>query len=176
METINHYLKNGQVLTIREAQVEDAPYILNYVESISGESNFLTFGPGDFDHSLPDEESLIAKFLDTDNLLFIVGTIDEKIVALLNFKGGPRPRVQHRGEFSMSVSKAFWGQGVGSLMLDTFIEWARASHIVKKIDLMVRTDNQRAIRLYEGKGFIYEGTISKEFFVDGRYDDLNLIG
>jgi RimJ/RimL family protein N-acetyltransferase len=76
----------------------------------------------------------------------------------------------------MSVSKAFWGQGVGSLMLDTLIEWARANQIVKKIDLMVRTDNQRAIRLYEGKGFVYEGTMHKEFFVDGRYYDLHWMG
>jgi RimJ/RimL family protein N-acetyltransferase len=40
----------------------------------------------------------------------------------------------------------------------------------------VRTDNERAIRLYEGKGFVYEGTMRKEFFVDGRYYDLHWMG
>lgn len=176
MEPQSHIIKNGQVLIIRAAEVQDAQAILNYVEAISGESNFLTFGPGEFEHSIEDEESTVANFRDKDNLLFILGTIDEKIVALLNFTAGKRPRVQHRGEFAMSVSKAYWGRGIGSLMLDALIEWAQASQIVRKIDLMVRTDNKAAIRLYESKGFVYEGTMRKEFFVDGRYYDLHWMG
>jgi RimJ/RimL family protein N-acetyltransferase len=169
-------MKNGQELVIREAQVEDAQSILNYIESISGESNFLTFGPGDFEHSLQDEEALLAKILETDNALFIVGTIDAKIASVLVFNAGQRPRVRHRGEFSMSVSRDYWGQGIGSLMLDALIDWAKAGNIIRKIDLMVRTDNERAIRLYEGKGFLFEGTLHKEFFVDGRYYDLHWMG
>lgn len=176
MEAQTHKIKDGKVLSIRDAQVEDAPSILSTVQTISGESDYLTFGPGEFDHSLSQEESHLARFLSTDNLLFILGTIDENIVALLNFSAGQRPRVRHRGEVSMSVSKAYWGLGIGSLMLGTLIEWARASQIVKKIDLQVRTDNQRAISLYEGKSFVYEGTMHKELFLDGRYYDLHWMG
>lgn len=176
MKSQNHTLKDGQVLTIREVEVEDAQAILNYVETISGESSFLTFGPGEFEHTLAEEESIIGNYLMTENMLFIVGTINVNIVALLNFSARQRPRIQHRGEVSMSVSKAYWGQGIGSLMMDAFIEWARESQIVKKINLQVRTDNERAIRLYEGKGFANEGTMHKEFFVDGRYYDLHWMG
>lgn len=176
MKSQNHTLRDGQVLTIREVEVEDAQAILNYIATISGESNFLTFGPGEFEHSLTEEESIISKYLITENMLFMVGTINDNIVALLNFSARQRPRIRHRGEVSMSVNKAYWGQRIGSLMLDYFIEWARDTQIIKKIDLQVRTDNERAIRLYEGKGFVYEGTMHKEFFVDGRYYDLHCMG
>ena len=71
----------------------------------------------------------------------------------------------------MSVRKRYWGLGIGSLMLDTLIDWAKGTQIVKKINLRVRTDNERAIALYERKGFVIEGTIRKQVFLDGTYFD-----
>ena len=76
----------------------------------------------------------------------------------------------------MSVRKQYWGLGIGSLMLDTLIAWAQDTQIVKKINLRVRTDNQRAIRLYERKGFVIEGTSRKEILLDGSYFDHHWMG
>jgi RimJ/RimL family protein N-acetyltransferase len=61
-------------------------------------------------------------------------------------------------------------------MLDTLIAWERNIRIVKKIDLHVRTDNQRSILLYEHKGFVNEGTIRKEIFLGSRYFDHHWMG
>ncbi|MCP4535682.1 MAG: GNAT family N-acetyltransferase [Chloroflexi bacterium] len=47
------------------------------------------------------------------------------IVAALYFSGGCRPHIRHRDKFSMSVRKQYWGLGIGSLMLDTLIDWAQ---------------------------------------------------
>jgi RimJ/RimL family protein N-acetyltransferase len=76
----------------------------------------------------------------------------------------------------MSVRKQYWGFGIGSLMLDALIGWARDIQIVKKINLRVRTDNQRAILLYKRKGFVIEGTIHKEILLDGKYFDHHWMG
>ncbi len=176
MEPRNYELKNGRVLLIREAAVEDARAVLDYVHEISGESDFLSFGPGEFEITEPEEQEFVGKCLASDNQLFILGSIDDTIVAMLIFSAGRRPRVRHSGEFSMSVRKQYWGLGIGSLMLDTLIEWARSTQIVKKINLRVRTDNQRAILLYEHKGFVIEGTIRKEILLDGKYFDHHWMG
>ncbi len=90
-------------------------------------------------------------------------------MSALTFTAGERPRVRHRGEFGISVRKEYWGLGIASLMLDRLLDWARRSGIVTKINLRVRVDNLRAIRLYERKGFVREGTISREAVVDGEY-------
>ena len=76
----------------------------------------------------------------------------------------------------MSVRKSYWGLGIGSFMLDVLIEWAKGTEIVKKINLRVRTDNQGSISLYERKGFVIEGTIRKDIFVDGKYFDHHWMG
>ena len=171
MEPSEYQLKNGHDLLIREAKVKDAGKLLRFVNEISSESDFLTFGPGEFELSDTEEEDFIRDCLSSDNQLFLLGSIDDTIVAILHFSGGLRPRIRHSGEFGMSVRKKLWGFGIGSFMLDTFINWAKESKIISKINLRVRTDNQNAIHLYEKKGFTVEGTIHKEVFLDGKYFD-----
>jgi RimJ/RimL family protein N-acetyltransferase len=76
----------------------------------------------------------------------------------------------------MSVLQSYWGLGVASALIDALLEWAGATRIVTKLNLRVRTDNQRAIALYERKGFRIEGTLTKDVFVDGSYYDNLLMG
>ena len=176
MQPRTHHLKNGLVLEIREAMPEDARALLEYVEAISGESDFLSFGPGEFELTEAEEAEFLRRYRVADTQLYLVGLIDDKLVSALTFSGGRRPRLRHSGEFGMSVRKKVWGLGIGSLMLDALIAWARETQIVKKINLRVRTDNQRAIFLYQGKGFEIEGTIRKEVFLDGQYFDHHWMG
>ena len=176
LEQRNYDLDNGRVLHIREATAEDAHAVLEYVEASSGESDFLSFGPGEFELSEAEEGDFLQKCREADNQLYILGLIEDTIVATLVFAAGRRPRVRHAGEFSLSVRKQYWGHGIGSLMLDTLIAWAMETCVVKKINLRVRTDNQRAILLYERKGFVKEGTIRKELFLGGRYFDDHWMG
>lgn len=176
LEPREHSLENGRTLLIREAAAKDAGALLEYVHGIAGESDFLSFGPGEFELTESEEEAFLARCLATDNLLYIIGLMDGAIVAGLHFEAGKRPRVRHAGEFGMSVSKRHWGLGIGSLMLDALIDWARGTGIVTKINLRVRTDNLRAIQLYKRKGFVIEGTIRREMLLDGTYYDHHLMG
>lgn len=176
MEPSTHELRDGSVLLVREAAVEDARAVLEFVNGISGESDFLTFGPGEFELTESEEEGFIRDCRASGNQLFILGSIDDSIVGILIFSAGRRPRVRHVGEFSMSVRKRNWDIGIGSIMLDTLLAWARNTHLVKKVNLRVRTDHQHAIRLYERKGFVNEGTIRKEIFLDGNYFDHHWMG
>jgi RimJ/RimL family protein N-acetyltransferase len=168
---ISHDIKNGLRLEIREAKVQDANAILDYIERISAESQFLTFGPGEFELSTIEEESYLKNCHESDNQVYIIGLVNDVIVGSLNFSAGRRSRVRHSGEFGMSVGKDYWGLGIGSRMLDALIRWAIEGQIIKKINLRVRTDNRRAIHLYQRKGFVIEGTIRKEIYIDGRYLD-----
>ena len=171
MESRRHQLADGRILLVREAEAEDARSVLDYVNVISGESDFLSFGPGEFELTESDEEEFLHKCQASDNQIYMLGMIDDALVSTLSFSGGRRPRLRHSGEFGISVLKAYWGLGIGSLMLDALIKWARETGVVKKINLRVRTDNRRAIRLYENKGFVIEGTIRKEILLHGQYYD-----
>jgi RimJ/RimL family protein N-acetyltransferase len=169
-------LEDGSILHIRQAAVDDARALLDYVHAISGESDFLTFGPGEFELTVPREEAFIRSCLASYNQIYLVGLVEDEMVAALIFSGGRRRRVRHSGELSMSVRKAFWGLGIGSRMLDALITWARDTRIVKKINLRVRADHHRAIRLYERKGFVREGTLRKGICLDDTFYDQHWMG
>jgi len=55
MEQRKVRLNDGRVLVIREAAAEDARALLTYVEAVSGESDFLSFGPGEFELTEAEE-------------------------------------------------------------------------------------------------------------------------
>ena len=171
-----HLLKNGSALLIRKAVVEEAPQLLQYMEAISQESDNLSFGPGEFGYSLAQEEETLLNMGKGDNTLFIVGVIDNNIVSVVTFSGGHRPRIRHRGEFGLSVRKDYWNLGIGGLMLDALIDWAKGSGVITKINLRVRCDNRPAIRLYETKGFLKEGTMRKDGLIRGEYFDYDFMG
>jgi RimJ/RimL family protein N-acetyltransferase len=158
-------------LVIREATVEDARSVLDYIHQVSGESDFLTFGPGELELTEQQEKDFLEKSVKTKNCLFILGPVNGKIASVLNFSGGQRKRIEHCGEFGITVQKQHWGMGIGSLMVDTLIAWAKNTEIIKKMNLRVRTDNEKAILLYEQKGFVKEGIVRKEIFIDGIFYD-----
>ncbi len=173
---VENQLRNGNLLVVCEATIADAKALIDFANAVSLESDFLTFGPGEFGLSLEDEITHIQTSRDTANRLFIIGKIDEAIITTLNFAAGRRPRTQHSGAFSMSVRKSHWGLGIGGLMVDTLITWARGTGIIKKINLCVRTDNKRAVHLYQGKNFIIEGTLQRELFIKDTYFDVHHMG
>ena len=175
MEPRSYELKNGSLL-IREAEAENAGALLAYIEDVSGESDFLTFGPGEFELTEREEAGFLRACRASENQVYLLALVGNEVVGTLNFSAGHRSRVKHSGELGMSVRKAYWGQGVGSSLLDTLLDWARQTGTIKKINLRVRTDNHRAILLYERKGFVKEGTIRKEIFLDGAYYDLEWMG
>jgi RimJ/RimL family protein N-acetyltransferase len=168
--------KDGRAFVIREAVADDAAAVKEYIERVSGQSDFLSFGAGEFEMGEAEEREFLGKCQAAPNELYILGQLDETIVSTLNFNAGHRPRTRHTGEFGVTVEESFWGLGIGSLMIDAMIRWARQTGLVKKINLRVRTDNPRAIALYQRKGFVHEGTIRREIILDGQFFDNHWMG
>ena len=158
-------------IKIREAVREDAPNFVDYLAKVGGETNFLTFGPGELTNSVSDEEASIEEKRTAINKTIIVAVVEDKVIGILSFTGGTRPRVQHIGEFGITVLKDYWDQGIGTEMVEQLIKWAKASNVVRKINLRVRSDNNRAIHVYKKLGFHHEGVTTRDFYIDGEFYD-----
>lgn len=155
-------------LEIRPARRADAAQIIEYVDRCSGESPFLSFEPGEFELAVEQEEAFLEDIGGRDNAVFLLAFVGGELAGNAVFQGGTRKKIRHAGEMSMLVRKRFWGRGIGGHMLDALIDWARASDVVTKIDLRVRDDNERAVRLYRSRGFVEEGRIARQVLDGGR--------
>jgi len=169
-------LRSGELLVIREAAAEDAPELLKYTEKIAGESDFLTFGPGELGITLEQEKAYLAGVASKNNALYIVAVLNGRIVGSLSFAGGSRPRTAHIGEFGVSVLKSHWGKGIGTELIRCLLQWCRESGVIRKVNLRVRADNLRAIQLYKKMGFQEEGMITRQFLLQGKFYDALLMG
>lgn len=170
------YLKNGDMVQIREAAKEDAPDLVAYLQKIGGESDFLTFGPGEFSVSVSDEADVLEESRNAQNRIMLLALVGNKVTGCLHFEGGARPRIEHTGEFGVSVLKDYWDKGIGTEMVKELILWAKSSNRIRKLNLRVRSDNLRAISVYQKLGFIQEGLITREFFISGEFYDFIYMG
>lgn len=162
-------------LLIEKAHKDQAQDILDYLNAVAGESDYLTFGLNEFGLSLEEEQSIIKDCLDNDNSLMLIGFVDKKIISQLFVAVSSRPRLSHIGYLGLTVSKAYWRQAVGSQMLAEAINWAKKKQLVK-LQLQVRIDNVGAIHLYKKYGFVVEGSIKESLNIDGHYFDELLMG
>lgn len=166
-------LKDGDIVTIRKGKKSDAEAVLKYINTISKESDYLTFGEGEFDITIEQEEYFIDNISKQKNALFIIAEIEGMVIANLNFSGGSRSRIIHTGEFGVSVLKDYWGQGIGTELIKFLIEWGQQSKVIRKINLRVRSDNFSAINIYKKLGFKEEGIITREFLIKNKsYDSI----
>lgn len=172
----NVILKDGRTLIIRKAEKSDAKKMVEYISHIGGESDNLTFGANEFELTVEKEELIIDTTNIRDNAIMMVGEIDGDIVSLINLNCGTRPRTRHVGEFGISVRKAYWGLGIGNAMLTSLIAWARATSIIKKINLKVRADNTSGIALYKKNGFKEEGISTRDMYINNKFYDCLLMG
>lgn len=169
-------LRNGKVVVIREGKREDAKAVITYMEKVSGESDYLTFGDGEFNTTVEEEAIFIEDSKKYRNALFLIAVCEDEIIGCLTFSGGNRKRIEHYGEFGITVLRKYWGFGIGKILINYLINWARETGIIKKINLKVRADNIKAIKLYKRLGFIMEGAISRFFYHNGIFYDVYIMG
>lgn len=174
MKTID--LKDGRTAVIRKAVSSDGGAMLRYIDIICRETDNLTFGAGEFNIPIEEEEKIIDSMNKVDNSLFLVAEINGEIVGNLSFNGGKRKRTRHAGEFGVSVSQDHWGLGLGRALIEYLIEWAKMSGIIRKINLRVRTDNDNAIKLYKSLGFETEGRLTRDFIINNEFIDCYEMG
>ncbi|MPM63115.1 Acetyltransferase YpeA [bioreactor metagenome] len=167
---------NNEKIIIRKAKKSDAKALIEYLNVIGGESDYLTVGPGQFGRSIEQEEEFIVNALNKENALFIIAEVNGKVVGNLNFSGGIRQRTAHVGEFGVSILKEYWGNGIGEELVKYLINWSKSSGMSRKINLRVRTDNTRGISLYNKLGFLEEGIIKRDFLINGEFYDSLLMG
>ena len=75
-------LKNGAVLHIAEAEVEDAEEILKYLKVIGGETDNLLISSAGSSMTVENEEKFILRMKELEGSVLLVGKIDGEIVSV----------------------------------------------------------------------------------------------
>ncbi len=159
--------------SIEKARPEDAAALIEYLRVVGGESDNLTFGAEGLPATVEEETAFLEKSAADTRSVILLAKEDGEIIGDGHMEPFSR-RLSHRAGLGITVRKAAWGRGVGTAIMERLIAHAREQGI-EIIELQVRSDNARAIRLYEKFGFVKIGHYPGFLKVDGVYADCDLM-
>lgn len=108
---------------------------------------------------------------------FSIYTIEEnsKHIGLINYR--ELNIVSRRCTVGIGIGvKKYWSKGYGSDAMKTLIHYLFQTMNLNRVQLNTWSGNVRAIRSYEKCGFVVEGRLRNDAYIDGKYYDTVVMG
>ncbi len=170
IEPIEIFDKQGRRVILRSACEDDAKDLIKYLKKTAKETPYLLREEDEINLTVEDEKGLIKMFLELDNALMLLAYVDGKHVGNCSFSPvGPFKRIAHRCDMAIALYQEYWGCGIGGIMLETALRYAKEVGY-EQVELEVVSSNTKAIKLYEKYGFKKYGTKPDNMkYSDGSY-------
>jgi ribosomal protein S18 acetylase RimI-like enzyme len=139
--------------SIRRARPEDAPILAAAERAIAMKPGRLASNPDEI-----DEAAVRKMIVDLEGRgMYLVAEHAGTIVGHAFLEPLPLAATAHVVRLTIAVHEGHQSQGVGRALMNDLLRWARSSSRVEKVELQVRSSNERAIALYRSLGFVEEG-------------------
>ena len=147
-------LKNGITALLKTPEIQDAEQLLSCIKTSSGETNFLSRYPEDWEgFTVEDEEKWISDNRNSNNNLIIACYIDGKVVGSCDVTFFSDTKTSHRAGLGIAITKKYWNMGIGSAMFSELIKIAKEHKGTEIVELEFLQGNERGRALYEKFGF-----------------------
>lgn len=165
-------MKDNKVLTLRNAERQDAQLLIDYLKKASGETPFLLRYPDEIKLNLEEEEKFIQNGIEDPGSLNLVGFIGDAHVGNGSFRPvSTARRYAHRCDVAIALYQAYTGYGIGRILLKELLKKASEAGY-EQAELTVVSKNTRALRLYQSLGFMQYGKLPHSMkYDDGTYAD-----
>lgn len=169
-------LKNGEVVSIRQAETQDAERLLDCVKTYVPQSDYIPKLGQEIQITVQQEADWIHSFIANDNSLLLVAEHENRIIGNIDLTGSRRKAMEHTAVIGMGMLKEWRNAGLGTALLSSAVEWARQNPILELVWLQVYTANAAGLGLYRKMGFIENGVIQNFFKHEGSYfDNLTMV-
>jgi L-amino acid N-acyltransferase YncA len=161
--------KNGKKVTFRPKQSGDTEMLWAMFSTLSEESLSNLVPPFTWERI----EGWTSN-INYDEVLAIVAVVEEKneqrIVGIASLKFNPQAVFKHKAEQGITVHDNYQNMGIGTALLNHLLDIARMKKL-RKVCLLVNTDNDKAVHMYKKAGFEIEGKLCQEIYFKGKYGD-----
>ena len=165
-------LKSGKECILQNGSEQDGSDLLSIFLLTHEQTDYLASYPDESTMTEEDEAAFLKEKTLSPDEIEILARVDGKVVASAGiWRIGKKDKVRHRAEFGISVSKDYWGLGIGTAMIEYLSELAREAGY-EQLELGVIEGNDRAKALYEKCGFAEMGKqVDAVRYDDGTYAD-----
>lgn len=164
--------RTGKEIELRNAVVQDAEALIEYLKKTNAESPYLICEPEEITLSIEQEkEIIIGKEKSERELLLLAFENGRHIGNVSLMSVGTSIRYKHRCCIAIALYKKYHGRGIGRQMLNTILDVAKKNGYTQA-ELEVVTENSGAVHLYESLGFHKYGQLPNSMrYKDGRTVD-----
>ncbi|EEO9428767.1 spermidine N1-acetyltransferase [Listeria monocytogenes] len=152
-------------LKLRPLERED----LKFVHRLNNDAKIMSYWFEEPYEAFVELQELYDKHIHDQSERRFILELDGQMVGLVKLM--EIDYIHRRAEFQIIIDPKF--QGHGYAVSATKLAMKYAFHVLNmhKLYLVVDKVNEKAIHVYEKVGFIREGELIDEFFVDGTYHD-----
>ncbi len=153
-------------ITIRQARLEDASHLAQAEREIAQRPGMLVSKPNELTDA--QFQATIEKLSQRNDGQYLVAEENGNIVGHAVLVPLHLAAISHVANLTLVVNEGWQGKGIGTLLLQHLIDWAKSSSTIEKIELSVRASNARAIGLYKKMGFVEEGRLKNRIKIGAR--------
>ena len=161
------------MILVRRADPDDAAALVELAEEVGSEEGRWILTSSSWRSVSEERRYLKAVQRHADAAVFVAED-GGRVVGRLSLARDPHPASQHVADLGLMVVASHRRRGIGKVLLEEAVRWARASG-VWKLELHVFPWNEPARRLYESFGFEREGLRKGHYARDGEYVDAILM-
>jgi RimJ/RimL family protein N-acetyltransferase len=161
------------VTVVRRAAPGDAPALVDLAESVGREDGRWILGTGPW-RSVADERRYLRTIQGHVDAAVFLAEDGDRIVGRLSLARDPHPASRHVADLGLMVAASHRRQGVGTMLLEQAVAWARDARVCK-LELHVFPWNGPALALYESFGFEREGYRRRHYERGGELVDAVLM-
>ena len=156
-------LRDGRECVLRNGTAEDARAALDSFSLTHAETDYLLTYPDEGGITLEGEAEYLQGRAESDNEVEILAEVGGCIVGSAGVGCvGSKEKLRHRAEFGIGIERAYWGLGIGRALIEACTACARTAGYAQ-LELEVVADNERALALYQGAGFVEYGRNPRGF-------------
>ena len=156
-------LKNGKEALIRNGEAADGPSVYENFNLTHAETDYLLSYPDENNFDPAQKAQFLEEKMKSPNEVMLLALLDGTVAGTAGVEAvGRKDKVKHRAEFGISVSKAYWGLGLGRALANACIQCAKEAGY-SQLELTAVADNERALALYSSLGFEEFGRNPKGF-------------
>ena len=160
--------RDGRRWTLRPGRPTDGRPLARLFADVRTEGRWLIATPGSV--SEPSEAFWISELIRADEHLVLVAEADGDVVGNVLVSVDRGVATEHIGVLSICIARDWRDVGIGSELVEAAQRWVRERGL-RKLSLGVFPDNERAIAVYERRGFVREGVRRLQYRSGDHYRD-----
>ena len=144
---------------------------LRFIHNLNNNRNIMSYWFEEPYESFDELEELYNKHIhDNAERRFVVEDENKSLIGLVEII--EIDYIHRSAEFQIIITPEHQGKGYANTLINKALDYSFTILNLHKIYLHVAIENEKALHLYEQCGFIEEGHLAEEFFINGQYRDV----